>query len=58
MSDSEPAMGLCEMEVMQIVKLALSTLKAANISACLIGEITLNYYNVPRVVHVSTPLAF
>ena len=23
-------------------------------AACLIGEIALNYYNVPRVVHVST----
>jgi hypothetical protein len=46
------------MEVLQIVKQALSILKTADVSACLIGEIALNYYNVPRVVHVSTLLAY
>ena len=28
-------------------------LDAHGISACIIGELALNYYNVPRVVHVS-----
>ncbi|PYH94601.1 hypothetical protein BO71DRAFT_353039 [Aspergillus ellipticus CBS 707.79] len=39
-------MGLC-----LTIETSLSRLRLQGISACLIGEIALNYYNVPRVVH-------
>lgn len=39
------------MEVLQI-KIALHILEHAGICTCLVGEIALNYYNVPRVLHV------
>lgn len=40
------------MEALQL-KVALRILEHAGILACLVGEIALNYYNVPRVLHVS-----
>ena len=43
-----------EMEAAQI-KIVLYILKHANIPACIVGELALLYYNVPRVVHVSNP---
>ncbi|KZF23720.1 hypothetical protein L228DRAFT_122819 [Xylona heveae TC161] len=39
------------MDILQIIKTTLAALKNADIPACLVGEIALNYYNVPRVVH-------
>lgn len=39
--------------VIDLLKPVLSVLKEKDNLACLIGEIALNYYNVPRVVHVS-----
>lgn len=41
------------MDIINLIKPILSTLKERDIPACVIGEIALNYYNVPRVVHVS-----
>ncbi|TVY83018.1 hypothetical protein LSUE1_G002428 [Lachnellula suecica] len=38
------------MENLQL-KVALRVLEYAGITTCLVGEIALNYYNVPRVVH-------
>lgn len=38
---------------MNLIKPILFALKERDIPACVIGEIALNYYNVPRVVHVS-----
>ena len=38
---------------LEIIKAVLSSLQREGIPACVIGEIALNYYNVPRVVHVS-----
>jgi hypothetical protein len=35
------------------LKVALRILEHGGIPACLVGEIALNYYNVPRVLHVS-----
>jgi hypothetical protein len=29
-----------------------------NIPSCVVGELTLNYYNVPRVVHVRRGLSY
>ena len=40
------------MEALQL-KVSLRILEHAGILACLVGEIALNYYNVPRVLHVS-----
>ncbi len=40
------------MEALQL-KVALRILDHARIYACLVGELALNYYNVPRVLHVS-----
>ncbi|CAI7612143.1 unnamed protein product [Penicillium bialowiezense] len=39
------------MNVMNHIKPLLNSLNEANILVCVIGEIALNYYNVPRVVH-------
>ncbi|RWQ97930.1 hypothetical protein C8Q69DRAFT_457207 [Paecilomyces variotii] len=39
------------MELTLIIKTVLSSLQDGSIPACIIGEIALNYYNVPRVVH-------
>lgn len=36
------------------IQLVLDVLSRAKISVCIVGEIALNYYNVPRVIHVST----
>lgn len=41
------------MEVSDALNLTLRTIRKGNIPVCVIGEIALNYYNVPRVVHVS-----
>ena len=38
---------------MQVIGFALQALKYADILTCSVGEIALNYYNVPRVIHVS-----
>jgi hypothetical protein len=38
--------------VLQVIKAVLSSLQRKGIPACVIGEIALNYFNVPRVVHV------
>lgn len=35
------------------VKIAIIILRHHQIPSCLVGEIALNYYNVPRVLHVS-----
>lgn len=45
------------METVQI-KVALRLLAHAGIPTCITGEIALNYYNVPRAVHVSTPIYY
>jgi hypothetical protein len=39
--------------VLQVIKVVVSSLQSEGIPACIIGEIALNYYDVPRVVHVS-----
>jgi hypothetical protein len=33
----------------------LRVLEDGGITCCLVGELALNYYNVPRVVHVCYP---
>jgi len=38
------------MEALQL-KAALRILEHAGIPTCLVGELALNYYNVPRVLH-------
>jgi hypothetical protein len=40
------------MEASQL-KVALEILEHARIPTCLVGEVALNYYNVPRALHVS-----
>lgn len=35
------------------IDIVFHLLNSHGISGCIIGEIALNYYNVPRVVHVS-----
>jgi hypothetical protein len=35
-----------------LLKVALRILEHAGIPTCLVGELALNYYNVPRVLHV------
>jgi hypothetical protein len=35
------------------IKVALRILDHAGIPTCLVGVVALNYYNVPRVLHVS-----
>ena len=35
------------------LKPALRLLEKDGIAVCIVGELALNYYNVPRVVHVS-----
>lgn len=39
------------MEALQL-KVALRILEHARIPTCLVGELALNYYNVPRVLRV------
>jgi hypothetical protein len=39
------------MEIAILIKHILSGLENTDIPACIIGEIALNYCNVPRVVH-------
>jgi hypothetical protein len=39
------------MEALQL-KVALRIFEHAGIPTCLVGELALNYYNVPRVLHV------
>ncbi|PKX98150.1 uncharacterized protein P174DRAFT_499862 [Aspergillus novofumigatus IBT 16806] len=39
------------MEVALAIERVLTNLRSEGIPACVIGEIALNYYNVPRVVH-------
>jgi hypothetical protein len=41
------------MEALQL-KVAIRILEHGGIPTCLVGEIVLNYYNVPRVLHVSS----
>lgn len=41
------------MEIALVLRSTLSAIQQGNIPVCVIGEIALNYYNVPRVVHVS-----
>lgn len=41
-----------KMEAIQF-KVALRILEHCGIPVCLVGEIDLNYYNVPRVLHFS-----
>lgn len=40
------------MEVFEVLSSVLSVLRQENVPVCIIGEVALNYYNVPRVVHV------
>lgn len=42
------------MEFPEITKV-LGLLQEADIVVCIVGEFALNYYNAPRVVHVSAP---
>lgn len=37
------------------VRLLLGLLSEARILVCVVGELALNYYNAPRVVHVCPP---
>lgn len=39
--------------VLEQIDAVLYMLSTNNIAVCIIGEVALNYYNVPRVVHVS-----
>lgn len=34
------------------IQLLVRKLQEAHIAVCIIGEIALNYYNVPRMIHV------
>jgi hypothetical protein len=34
------------------LKVIVQILRHGGITACFVGEVVLNYYNVPRVVHV------
>ncbi|PYI22901.1 hypothetical protein BO86DRAFT_386586 [Aspergillus japonicus CBS 114.51] len=48
-------------KVTRTIKKVLSDLQAGNIPAAVVGEIALNYYNVPRVVHdveICVPVSF
>jgi len=36
-----------------LIKVALAILAHSRIRACAVGELALNYYNVPRAIHVS-----
>jgi hypothetical protein len=38
----------------EILKKICDLLKTESIDCCFVGELALNYYNVPRVIHVST----
>lgn len=42
------------MDVAIVLESVLSAIQQANIPVCVIEEIALNYYNVPRVVHESS----
>lgn len=42
-----------KMNIVSLIKPLLISLNEADIPVCVIGEVVLNYYNVPRVVHVS-----
>lgn len=44
------------MAVNEVLISVLSILYDKKIPVCVIGELALNYYNVPRVVHVRYPL--
>ena len=37
------------------IRLLLGLLSEARILVCVVGELALNYYNAPRVVHVCPP---
>ncbi|KAL2817970.1 hypothetical protein BDW59DRAFT_152297 [Aspergillus cavernicola] len=40
-----------KMDIINLIKPILFALEERDIPACVVGEIALNYYNVPRVVH-------
>ena len=42
-----------QMDIINLIKPILLALEERDIPVCVIGEFALNYYNVPRVVHVS-----
>ena len=42
----------------KIIQRLLQSLQEVAIPCCLVGELALNYYNVPRVVHVRFPSPF
>ena len=46
-------LNISEMEAIHVISIALQALKYADILACLVREIALNYYNVPQIIHVS-----
>lgn len=41
-----------------VMQLLLELLQRAGISVCIVGELALNYYNAPRIVHVSKPFIY
>lgn len=49
---SEKSQGI-DMLFPTAIKAVLRILKHNSIPACLVGELALNYYNVPDVVHVT-----
>ena len=51
-SAMSPGAKPSEMNVLNPVKPLLFSLNEADIPVSVVGEIVLNYYNVPRVVHV------
>lgn len=38
-----------------LIKATLVILDFQQIRSCIVGELALNYYNVPRVLHVRSP---
>lgn len=48
-----PCMRRKRTDIINLIKPILFALEERDIPACVVGEIALNYYNVPRVVHVS-----
>lgn len=49
-------MAMQKSGIAELLKELVNLLQGENVLCCLVGEIALNYYNVPRVIHVSQHL--
>ena len=51
-SAQQPLLPEGDNQLFDIIQAILAVLKDKDIPVCVVGEIALNYYNVPRIVHV------